>query len=90
MPYLNSARISGCICSKLWTSWQQSFTGRPLWPNLQVGRRGDMHPPKSLTMVCDFYKSDTFDGKVGNVNPPGGFLLNYIFFLRMYKTSHFV
>jgi hypothetical protein len=28
-----------------------------------------------------FYKSDTFDDNVGNFNPPGGFLLNYIFYL---------
>lgn len=40
------------VCT--WSGWQQSFTGRPLWPKLQVGWRGGMHPPKSLTMVCDF------------------------------------
>jgi hypothetical protein len=38
----------------VWSSQQLSFTGPPLWPKLQVGWHGGVHPPKSLTMVCDF------------------------------------
>ena len=38
----------------VWSSRQQTFTRPPLWPKLQGGWHVGVHPPKSLTMVCDF------------------------------------